>query len=574
MLINAQKLAAGDTLNTDVCIIGAGPAGIAIALELNGQAFKVCLLESGGDKPDAATQALAEDADMPIGDVSYPRAATTRERVFGGTSTAWPINMGEGRKGVRYVPLDPIDFEKRDWVPHSGWPITRSDLEPYYERAHKTCQSGPNNYDVTFWQDETAQPIHFKSDRLKTQIFQFGARDIFSKQYRQELEASPNVTICLHATAIELCTNEQGEQVETVRASSLQGNAFSIKAKYIILATGGLEAPRLLLLSDQNKAHPNGLGNHHDVVGRYFMDHQGIRSGLLTPETPEVMKQLSLYDTRFKHNAMVTAKAVLSEKTLREERLLHLCAALYPRTPEQQDNALRKVFPKGPAYQSPAVEAARVFKRALKEKRLPEPFFPNLFKMLFGLDDLLYSQWRQAYIRRCGTRYHLDNGGWSLLSEQAKREMTTLEVVHYCEQVPDPDNRITLSDVKDALGCRKLQIHWRLTPQDLKSIRRAQDILVEEFAAAGLGRLKLELNKGQPQFFLSSIHHAMGTTRMHEDPKQGVVDAQCKVHGVDNLYIASSSVFTTGGYANPTLTIVALAIRVADQIKTRMVQSV
>jgi choline dehydrogenase-like flavoprotein len=183
------------------------------------------------------------------------------------------------------------------------------------------------------------------------------------------------------------------------------------------------------------------------------------------------------------------------------------------------------------------------------------------------VDDLIYLQWRRK--QRIGFPYGLDTGGWSELPNKAQK-FGCYEVFHITEQAPDPANRIMLSDDRDRLGCRKVKIQWRWNDIDIHSTRRAQDIFAEEFARIGLGKLNLELDRGVPQVFLPSTHHNIGSTRMHDNPKQGVVDANCKVHGVSNLFIASSSVFPAGGYANPTLTIIAIAIRVADEVKTRM----
>lgn len=569
MLIDARQLSSGQTLETEICIVGAGPAGIAIARQLNGHDFRVYLLETGGFEADPEIQSLAEDASLPIGDTSYPSASTTRQRMFGGTSNAWGIDIGNGRKGVRYVPLDPIDFEKRDWVPYSGWPITKQDLDPYYEQAHKVCQSGSYHYETAYWEDETAKQIPFINNRLRTQIFQFGPRDIFTQEYRQEIEQSKNVSLYTYATVLELETDELAQTVTQIRAGSLEGNQFWIKAKFVILAVGGLETPRLLLLSDN--VQKTGLGNGNDLVGRFLMDHQGVRSGLLIPPDRQVINSLSLYDTRFVNGAMVTAKAVLTEETMRREKLLNICAAFYPRPARDQFNLLRTVFPNGPRYPSPAVESARTLKRAIKQRKLPNNLLSHLNNLATGLDDLLYDQWRKGYQLGMNRTYHFDKGGWSRL-ENPSKEFSCFEVVHMTEQLPNPNNRVILSGEKDFLGSRKLQIYWHLSDIDLLSIRKAQAIFAEEFARVGLGQLKLELNQGAPQFFTPSIHHPMGTTRMHDNPKEGVVDAQCKVHGISNLYIASSSVFTTGGFANPTLTIMAIALRVADHIKVKMAQ--
>jgi choline dehydrogenase-like flavoprotein len=129
---------------------------------------------------------------------------------------------------------------------------------------------------------------------------------------------------------------------------------------------------------------------------------------------------------------------------------------------------------------------------------------------------------------------------------------------------------VTLSEQTDALGMPRVRLEWRLRPADMRSMVRAQEIVDEELRRAGLGRLQIELDDATPPPGLKGGWHHMGTTRMHLDPRQGVVDEHCRVHGVANLYVAGSSVFPTAGYANPTLTLCALAIRLADRVKKEM----
>ncbi|HEY9734658.1 MAG TPA: GMC family oxidoreductase, partial [Trichocoleus sp.] len=243
--------------------------------------------------------------------------------------------------------------------------------------------------------------------------------------------------------------------------------------------------------------------------------------------------------------------------------------ALYPRPARDQFNLLRLLFPKGRDYYSPAIRSAIDAKDLLKSGKLPT--FKQIKDIVTNLDDLLYFQWQKGYVERSHKVYHFDMGGWSLRQDQEKA-FSCFEVLHFTEQAPDPANRIMLSNDRDVFGYPKMQLQWRWSDQDIQSIRRAQALFKQEFAKAGLGELKVELDQGLPRMIYPSIHHHMGTTRMHESPKHGVVDANCRVHGVSNLYVASSSVFPTSGYANPTLTIVAIAIRVADQIKRKMAQ--
>jgi choline dehydrogenase-like flavoprotein len=568
MLIDARTLPSGETIETEVCIVGAGPAGVSLARELAGQDFRVCLLETGGLEPNDDIQALAAGEGETIGDRYYPEAIYMRHREFGGTAHRWQIDIGNKVRGVRHVPLDAIDFEKRDGVPYSGWPFSKSHLDPFYERAQAVCQAGPYTYEAEDWEDEKAPRLPFTGNRVTTKMFQFGPRDIFIHDYRHELNRASNVTIYIHTTAVELETDETAKTVTRLRVACLQGSQFWVKAKLFILSMGGIENARLLLLSD--KVQKTGLGNPKDLVGRFLMDHPMVRCGQLIPSSPRIFNSTALYDMRQVRGTSVIGKLSLTDEVMRREQLLNVTAALFPRDNLHRLNPLRILFPNGKTYDSRAVRSVQALLKAARGRTIPKDVLQHVGNIITGLDDILYFESRKkSLFSTFSSIYGFDQGGWSDLPNPEKK-FGVFEVVHQTEQAPDPDNRVTLGTELDALGYRKVKIYWRWNDINIRSIKRAQEIFAEEIARAGLGRLKIERDKDVPQVITLSTHHHMGTTRMHPDPKQGVVDENCQVHGVSNLFMASSSVFPTGGFANPTLTIVALAIRLADHVKTVM----
>ncbi|MFM2222892.1 MAG: hypothetical protein RLZZ78_1149, partial [Armatimonadota bacterium] len=318
------------------------------------------------------------------------------------------------------------------------------------------------------------------------------------------------------------------------------------------------------------QGNPAGLGNQNDLVGRFLMDHQAVRSGLLQLASPETLARLTFYDTRRVDGALITAKPVLSEQMLREKKLLNTCAAIFPRRAGESINPLRKRFPRGPRHNSPAVGASVGLLRALRARKIGPAQIGQAAVAAMGIADILYYRWRKNYgMYARDAAYHLDSGGWSR-NESDLSQFPALEVLHLTEQVPDRENRITLGSGVDALGMTRICQHWRLTDTDLQGVAGALHAYKAGFAKAGIGELDLELNQGAPQIMYASLHHPMGTTRMHDDPKQGVVDARCRVHGTENCYIAAASVFPTGGYANSTLTVLALAIRIADDVKAQL----
>ena len=547
MLIDSRNLAADEVIETEVCIVGAGPAGITLARELIGQDFRVCLLESGDLEFNQETQSLSEGET--VGD-PFPNLQDMRHRQFGGHANVWNIEINNQQLGLRHMPLDEIDFEKRDCVPYSGWAFSKSHLDPFYDRAHAVCKLGSFAYEAEAWEDAKSPRLPFIGDRVTTDMFQFGPRDIFTNEYRKQINQSPNITTYLNANVVEIETDETAKNVKSVRLACLQGNKFSVVAKIFILATGGIENARLLLLSNQTQK--TGLANQNDVVGRFFMDHPFIRSGMLYPSSRKIFNSTALYDLRRVNNVTVMGKLHLTEEVIRREQLLNMSFMLYPRDDK---------------YRSSAKASAKTLFSSIRGGQIPKNAFQHLGNVMTNIDDLVVD-WYQYHIKRQYLFPDLSHGGWSDRKGNEDRYVK-FEVLSQTEQVPNPDNRVTLSTKLDQLGCPQAQLTYRWSEIDISSVKRSQAILAEEIARAGLGELHIERDGELPDAMSFSTHHNMGTTRMHIDPKQGVVDANCQVHGISNLFIAGSSVFPTGGYANPTLTIIALAIRLADRVKTQ-----
>jgi choline dehydrogenase-like flavoprotein len=548
MIIDTRKLSEDTVLETDICIVGGGPAGITLALEFIDQKFEVCLVESGGFDFDNDTQALSEGE--VIGD-PYPPLTSHRCRRFGGTSHYWGAQIGYKVDGFRCLPLDEIDFEQRDWVPHSGWPFNKSHLDPYYERAHKVCQIGAYTYEVKDWQAQNAQPLAFEGNRLLTSMCQYGSRTPFTYEYQERIRQSQNVKVLIYANVVDITTDDLVHVVEQVRLSCLSGRQISLKAKAFILATGGIENPRLLLRA--NRQMQAGLGNQNDLVGRFFMERPIVSCGMLTPLNRRLFDITGLYDIREFNGIPVMAWVAMQRDYMRSEHLLNNGAQLFPRPLPRQKQA---------------TQSAKELLGALKQLNLSNIELEDILNSVRGLDYLIAAGF-WAFVRRIPG---LKRGDWSYLPYE-KRRFSSFEVIYQIEQAPSPSNRVVLGETRDSLGLPQVQVYWRLNDIDIQNIKRVQKIWEEEFAISDIGKLQLA-NAGESLVFHKpAMAHHMGTTRMHINPKEGVVDADCRVHGIANLFIAGSSVFPTAGYANPTLTIIALAIRLADRVKAFMQSS-
>ncbi|MET0396646.1 MAG: GMC family oxidoreductase [Longimicrobiaceae bacterium] len=556
MLNDARSLLPDAVLEAGVCIVGAGPAGITIALELARRGVDTVVLEGGGTAPDPVVQSL--NAGTTTGDC-YPPLDETRQRQLGGTPHLWNTRLGSDF-GFRAAPLDAIDFERRDWVPHSGWPFGLDELEPYYRRAQEASALGPYAYDGASWAGEQAPQLPLDAATCNTSVWQFSPRETFTVGLVQQVRESPRASVWLHANVTELETDESAGTVTRVRASTPGGTPFTVRAGTVVLATGGIENARLLLLS--NRVQRAGLGNGRDLVGRYFMEHQVVTGGILTPHDRAIFDAAALYDERPVRGTWVLGQVRFTEAVMRRERLLNQSFALYPRHPRHH------------RIRDDAIHSFEALARGALRLRPPPGAGQHLRRVLGSLDYVGASLLRKASGQRLFSHFVrgpdlVEGDGWSALPDR-RRRFGAFAVLLHTEQLPHPDNRVVLSEERDRLGCRRAELQWRWREADRDNVTRAQRLFAAEVERAGIGTYAPATDAGGgPVLRAAGLHHHMGTTRMHPDPGQGVVDEHGRVHGVGNLFVAGCSVFPTGGYINSTLTIVALALRLADHLASR-----
>ncbi len=537
MFIDTRQIEQDSIVETTVCIIGGGVAGITLALELEKMGIDSCLLESGGFRPDNATRDLyrGEDIGLP-----YSFSDGCRSRFMGGSSNCW---------GGFCAPLDPLDFEKRDWVSHSGWPFGLDELLPYYSRTHKLLKLGPHNFEPSFWESEIGRSdvrrIPLLSGRVRDTISQFSPPVRFGKLYKTELKHSKWVKVFLYANVLNIDTDRPAHTVSAVQVATLSGRKMSVKAKLFVLATGGIENARLLLAS--NKVEPKGLGNGNDLVGRYFMDHPRMLSGSI--HFHKNWARNKLYDMKYHymnsavaaHGTYIASQLALTAQTLKDERLLNSRVSF------------SSVFS---GEGSKGAEALFRCKQALLQKDQPD--------------------WKLSQDLVAMMSHPVDTLGFSLARLFQPRVLiqgVKFQVV--VEPNPDPNSRVTLSQTdRDQLGVHRVQVNWRLDSNEKRTVDKTLAIISEEMRLGGVAEVDLdppfEGGAWPSSFEKEGCWHHMGTTRMHDSPLHGVVDSNCKVHGLSNLYIAGSSVFPTAGPNFPTITIAALTFRLFEHLVRKL----
>jgi len=510
MHIDARTLENNTLIEGDICIVGAGAAGITLALQFLGSPLKIILLEGGGFEYEAKMQDMYRGRSVGL---PYYSLESARLHYFGGTTGHWAGYCSE---------YDEIDFRKREWVPGSGWPLTRNDLDKYYKKAAEILELQTSPPDSRILKSS----LNFDRNLLKDKIWYFSPPVRFGKKYRETITRAPNIILYTYANVTNIIANENITAVKELTVKNIAGKEHKVRAKKIILACCAIQNARLLLAS--NSQASKGLGNGKDLLGRYFMEHLEMNAADLYLPKPA---SLDLYRLQFFYTKS-RAELALTENRQKELGILNGTAALDPVVIAEEnetgsDTSLNnKDSTEDPAASLKGWENAEKYYES--GKYLQEKFSKTKQYMLF-------------------TRM---------------------------EQSPNPMSRVMLDSEKDALGMPRIVLDWKLSALEKRSYRKMIETIGVACGMVGTGRVRLhewlhdETDNSWPENLAGGWHH-MGTTRMHERSDKGVVDENCKVYGIENLYVAGSSCFPTAGSANPTFTIVAMTLRLADHLKSQ-----
>jgi len=525
MLINSSDLKEGSVIETEICIIGSGAAGLSIASEFKGTNRSIAILESGAPDFQKEVQALNK-----VTCTGRNVKATSRFRQFGGSTTAW---------SGKWLPLNQYDFKAKPWIAYSGWPIEYSDMTRYYQRAADMHQ-GPNikSY-FDEWPHDASASQKTDAELLPVSVYWLDVYNLdFSLTVGSFIEHDEHIDLYFSLTAVNISLNQDHDRVTYIEAITKNQRKIRIKASQFIVATGGIENARLLLAS--NTQMQEGIGNHNDNVGRFFMDHPKGNVARVDLHGSGSFPTCMGIEGKGNGTHRRDIGIRLREDLVASNKSVNSYMVWRPQTEHPPSASLRQLF-----------------SNLLLLRRSPTNWkiYVDILKSLIKLEKInFFLVISHRILVKLGLR-----------SKAPKK----FNLNYHIEQSPSPENRVTLSNELDMNGQPLAALHWTVSDIEATSVEQLHDEVISLLKQKECGKL-IWKDGTRPDFKnipLGDSSHHMGTTRMGHDEATSVVDNNCKVYGTQNLFIAGSSVFPTSGYANPTFTLVALAIRLADHLK-------
>jgi choline dehydrogenase-like flavoprotein len=555
MIVDARKIQPDTIINADLCIIGGGSAAISVALEYLKGGRNVVILPGGGPNQTAAA------IDLYRGQVdrqgTHEPLEENRLRMWGGTTTVW---------GGRCIPFDPIDYEQRGWVPNSGWPFGLDVLQPYIVRANEISEAGKAEFDArkVFPEKQSEMLRGFDDENFVTwPLERWSIPTDYSKRYRADLQAAPNVTVLMHSHAIHLQAAPDGTRIDHVIAACKPGRNFMVKATYTVLACGALENARLMLAA--NDVVKEGIGNQNDLVGRYYQSHRFGVCGYVKLKDPN--KDFIYEFEKDDEGVYCRRRFWLTPEAQRKYKTANVIGFFFRNVSDESEhrNAMVSLVMLVKTLLGGARKGPRRLWQILKDQR--KELATHLMIVLKDAPSL-FGQVSAVFYTRFIQKRRLP-----IILPQRKHNHFPL--FYQTEHTPLYDSRVYLdNDSRDDFAMPRLVASVKFCDLDYHTIRTFVRMFQVRLEASGVGTF--HLTKADEEFlanpekkkFNSNAHH-IGTTRMATCTKSGVVDTDCKVFGMENLYIAGASVFPTSSHANPTLILIALALRLGEHLRAR-----
>ena len=522
MIVDVTEPGALDVPRTTVVVVGSGAAGIAVAEQLSRSGRAVLLLESGDDNVGTDRTASLDDLNAGESTALPYRLAEGRTRMLGGTTELW---HGQCMR------LHDLDLADRPWIGADAWPLTPGDLAPWYDRAETWLGVSGRGYGRERWDEHPSlPPLAWDAERLLHDFTEYMTDPMVGRTRRPALEASSLVRVVLHATVTRVVLGPDG--VTGVEVAGPDGGRRVVEVDDVVLAAGGLENPRLLQLSDPDGV---GLGTGRWHTGRYLQDHPIIRTAEVLPRDHRILQDR--YIVLHEGRRRLFPKVRLAPGVQREQGLLDATAIFVH------------------DHESASLDAARRLVLAARSRRRPEHV---------GRDLLAAARAPVPVVRDTSRRYARG------LASGTRPSHVWLQL--WIEQAPDAERRILLGPSLDRFGQRRAEVRWSATDQELETSRRMTRWIGEDLERLGVASIRELPAMTDDDAWRASVvdaFHPAGTTRMSADPTAGVVDPDLQVHGVRGLHVLGGSAFPTSGYANPTLTIVALALRLGQHLADR-----
>jgi choline dehydrogenase-like flavoprotein len=496
----------------DICIVGAGAAGITLAVESARKGKRVLLLEGGGSTREDSSQAIY---DSEIAGLPHRGIRTGRIRVKGGTTVRW---------GGQILELDTRDFAPRPGVPESGWPFPKTELTPYYERALQLeGLANVERNDAAVWRDHRLPFTQF--DDLEAYLSRWCPEPNFARLHNKTLTTDPNIHLWLHASAVELLT--EGEAATGLRCRTLTGIEAIFHARHYVFCLGGIESSRFFL-----QPRPGGLPwNRSGLLGQHFQDHIDCNAAQVIPHDLDSFHDT--FDPIFSRGFKYLPKL---------------------RLPPHLQSQLGTL----------SVGSTIGFEDTGKARMQAKHTIRNLMRGRFGevtRDNLAHTGKHVPMLFRQAWRYYIQRRAY------APPEVRIFLRIH-CEQEPTSHSSITLTNQRDPLGLLRVRFDWQISERELETIR--QYVLIAQRSLACVARIipDEDLMSGSPKFLArcDDSNHHMGGMRMSTSDLTGIVDTNLRLYGLTNTYICSSAVFPCSGFSNPTHTVLALAVRLSDHL--------